>query len=209
MTHCGTSSIALGGVELDTAPAIAVTPSPEDARIAVLTRRLVTGEEASWRDFHAAYFDRLLRYLLVVCRGDEDAARESLQRALVKIVRHVRRFDRADAWWGWLTVVARSCVVDGVRRQSRYRAVLERYASLFNPVAEPPQGDRLPDLLDECLDALPSSERALLTAKYDRGQTTASLAASTGCTEKAMESRLARLRQRLKFQLLQRLRDEA
>ena len=139
MTHFGASSIALAGVELDTASVIAVMPSPEDARIAVLTTRLVTGEEASWRDFHAAYFDRLLRYLLVVCRGDEHAARESLQRALVKIVRHVRRFDRADAWWGWLTVVARSCVVDGARRQSRYRAVLERYASLFNPVAEPPQ----------------------------------------------------------------------
>jgi hypothetical protein len=63
----------------------------EDAAISALTRRLVAGEEAAWREFHDAYFDRLLRYLLVVCHGDETAARTALQASLVKIVRSVRR----------------------------------------------------------------------------------------------------------------------
>ena len=123
-----------------------------------------------------AYFDRLLRYLLVVCRGDEHAARESLQAALVKIVRHVRHFDREEAWWSWLTVVARSCVVDAARRHSRYRALLARYARFFSPTSSftPPSSteDRLPDLLEECLGTLPVAERALLAAKYDDGQPT-------------------------------------
>lgn len=208
MTHPAESRIFLVGVGSDTAPMADASSSADDAKVAALTRRLVTGEEAAWREFHAAYFDRLLRYLLVVCRGDEHAARESLQAALVKIVRHARRFDRTEAWWSWLTVVARSCVVDDARRQSRYHALLARYAALFSRPATPPPEDLLPDLLDECFDALPAAERALLGAKYHDRQPTAVLAASTGCTEKAMESRLARLRQRLKVQLLQRLRDE-
>lgn len=178
-----------------------------DLAVAQLTARLRSGEEAAWREFHGEYFQRLLRYLLVVCRGDEETAREALQAALVKIVRHVRRFDRAEAWWSWLTVVARSCVIDGARRQFRYRALLARYAGLFTPAAEPPADDSLPALLEECLDALPAGERALLIARYRDRESVAALAADSGCTGKAMESRLARIRQRVKSALLDRLRQ--
>ena len=180
-----------------------------DAEVARLTARLKTGEEAAWREFHREYFDRLLGYLLVVCRGDEEAARESLQAALVKIVRNVRRFDRAEAWWGWLTVVARSCVIDRARGQSRYRALLARYSSFFAAPDVPPPDVPLADFLEECLAALPTAdERQLLAAKYRDGSSVAELAADVGCTEKAMESRLARLRQRVRLSLLKRLRDE-
>lgn len=192
----------------ETLPARGVSAALADGQTAALTRRLVAGEEAAWREFHASYFDRLLRYLLVVCRGDEHAARESLQAALVKVVRHVRRFDREEAWWSWLTVVARSSVIDGVRRQSRYRALLERYAGVFTAAAAESADDALPDLLDECLKALPARDRALLAAKYHDRQPTAEMANAADCSEKAIESRLARLRQRVKLQLLQRLRDE-
>jgi RNA polymerase sigma factor (sigma-70 family) len=192
----------------DTVPARGDHTQASDIEVAALTTRLRAGDEAAWREFHHDYFERLLGYLLVVCRGDEHAAHESLQAALVKIVRHVRRFDRAEAWWGWLTVVARSCVIDGARRQSRYRALLARFASFFHPPAEQPAEDPLPALLDECLAGLPAEERGLLAAKYRDGETVATLAADSHCSEKAMESRLARLRQRVKAQLLARLRHE-
>jgi RNA polymerase sigma factor (sigma-70 family) len=195
----------------DAVDALPVPSAPvpvADAEVAKLTERLRAGDETAWREFHRDYFDRLLGYLLVVCRGDEEAARESLQAALVKIVRHVRRFDRAEAWWGWLTVVARSCVIDGARRQSRYRALLARYAGIFDPPAAPRAEKPLPDLLEECLAELPAEERALLAAKYRDGESVAALAAESGCTGKAMESRLARLRQRVRASLLKRLRDE-
>ncbi len=192
----------------DALPARCDRAQASDAEVATLTTRLRAGDEAAWREFHRDYFDRLLGYLLVVCRGDEHAAHESLQVALVKIVRHVRRFDRAEAWWGWLTVVARSCLIDGVRRQSRYRALLARFANFFHPPAEPPADEPLSALLDECLAGLPADERELLAAKYRDGETVAALAADSHCTEKAMESRLARLRQRVKAHLLARLRHE-
>src|SRR4051812_35451267 len=199
------SSTLLLAAETDVSPLMA---SDEDTSVAALTARLVTGEEAAWREFHDCYFDRLLRYLLVVSRGDEDAARDSLQAALVNIVRHVRRFDREEAWWGWLTVVARSSFIDSVRRRSRYRALLERFAGLFSAPAAPADRERLPELLEECLAALPREESALLSAKYRDGQSVADLAAEFSCSEKAMESRLTRLRHRVKDALLNRLRHE-
>jgi RNA polymerase sigma-70 factor, ECF subfamily len=200
-----TSSAANNFLQVIVAPDFA--PVTGDGCIGALTRRLVTGEEKAWREFHELYFDRLLRYLLVVCRGDEHAARESLQAALTRIVRHVRQFDREEAWWSWLTVVARSCVVDGARRQSRYRALLARFSAFLRP-AETSSENPLPRLLEECVELLPAADRDLLAAKYLHRETTAALAASLGCTAKAVESRLARLRQRVRNQLVERLRDE-
>jgi RNA polymerase sigma factor (sigma-70 family) len=202
--NCICDSMAASGMALAGDEA---ARSRDDA-ISALTRRLVAGEDAAWREFHDRYFDRLMRYLLVVCRGDEHAAREHLQAAMTRIVRHVRQFDREEAWWSWLTVVVRSCVVDGARRQSRYRSLLDRFAGFSGLPISSAVEDPLPGLLEECLRKLPQAERDLLMAKYHEGQPTVALAESLGCTPKAIESRLARLRQRIKTELLQRLRHE-
>jgi len=66
----------------------------------------------------------------------------------------------------------------------------------------------LADLLEKSLKVLPDDARALLTSRYRDGRSNASLASESGCSEKAIESRLARLRQRVKAHILQRLRDE-
>ena len=60
--------------------------------VAALTSALVAGDEAAYRTFHDAYVPRLFRYLLVVTAGDEQAAREALQAALVRVVRHIKIF---------------------------------------------------------------------------------------------------------------------
>ena len=60
--------------------------------VAALTRAMALGDEAAFRQFYDAYFDRLLRYLLVVTGGNEQAAREALQGALVRVARHVKPF---------------------------------------------------------------------------------------------------------------------
>ena len=44
-----------------------------------MTRAMTKGDEMAYRNFHEIYFDRLLRYLLVVANGNEEAAREALQ----------------------------------------------------------------------------------------------------------------------------------
>jgi RNA polymerase sigma-70 factor (ECF subfamily) len=195
-------------VNAETFSTAAGTLASDDAGIATLTGRMAAGDEAAWVEFHAQYFDRLLRYLLVLCRGDEQAARDGLQAVLVKVARHVRKFECEAAWWSWLTVVARSCAIDQARGRSRYRQLLERYAGFFRqPAPAAPFAD-LSEVLEACLADLTPGERALVVAKYLEGRMVADLASEAGCSEKALESRLARLRVRLKEKLLHRLRHE-
>src|SRR5437016_11856184 len=94
--------------------------------IAALTAGMAAGDEDAYRMFHELYFRRLLRYLLVVTGGREEAAREALQLTLLRVVRHVRKFNSEEAFWSWLTVLARSAVVDETRKRHRYFAFLER-----------------------------------------------------------------------------------
>jgi RNA polymerase sigma factor (sigma-70 family) len=64
-------------------------------------------------------------------------------------------------------------------------------------------------LLNEALADLPAEDRALIEAKYLRGATMKGLAAECHLTERAVESRLGRLRQRLREDVARRLKQES
>src|SRR5712691_5241340 len=136
--------------------------------IAALTARMGQGDETAYRMFYELYFHRLLRYLLVVSGGREETAREALQLALLRVVRHIRRFELEETFWSWLTVLARSAVVDEERKRHRYLAFLDRFlrreqieaATNFEADA------RLQELLTANLDTLPWEERELIQRKY-------------------------------------------
>lgn len=186
--------------------------------IAALTRGLVRGDEVAYRALHAAYFDRLLRYLLVVARGDEHAAREALQATLLRVTRHARPFAEESHFWSWLTVLARSAFADQRRGRRRYLAFLDRFtrhaaadhhAMLLAASASEDPADQLDALLQTELARIPAEDRALLEWKYQDRQSVRAIAQRLESTEKAVESRLSRLRSRIKTNLLARLRPSA
>jgi RNA polymerase sigma-70 factor (ECF subfamily) len=180
--------------------------------VPALTRAMAKGDEMAYRDFYHAYFDRLLRYLLVVARGHEESAREALQLTLLRVVRHVRAFPDEAAFWSWLTVVARSALTDETRKRSRYFAFLDRFT--FHSAAGQSSGpageadDQLQALLESRLRSLPCEEQDLVRQKYFEGQSVREIAGRLLTTEKAVESRLSRIRRKLKEAVLAALKDE-
>lgn len=174
---------------------------------------MVAGEETAYRTFHEAYYPRLTRYLLVVASGDEDAAREALQAAFVRVVRHIKVFDDEARFWNWLTVLARTAFLDQRRKRNRYLAFLDRFtvhAQSEASIVENGQADaRLLAALEFCVQALPEEERALVDRKYLGRESVRDMAASLQASEKAVESRLGRVRQKLKEALVASLKHES
>ena len=170
--------------------------------IAALTANLARGDEDAFREFYDRYFNRLLGYLLVLTRGHEDRAREALQSAMVRVVKHVRRFDSDETFWSWLTVLARTALVDQERKRCRYTAALERFAHEDASASE----SHLLDCLRQSVTMLPQEDLVLIERKYFKEQSVAQIACALDSTEKAIESRLARIRQRLKKQTLELLK---
>ena len=180
--------------------------------ITVLTRRVAAGDEQAFADFHERYFERLYRFLLVLTRGQEDEAEEALQQTFLRVIRYARTFDCEETFWCWLKAVARSAVRDAGRKQQRYSAVLRRFGLFWGGTH---YGDPSPDLddgfrnkLEAGLNQLSAFDRQLIEGKYLDGTTTRDLALQTGLTEKAIESRLGRLRRQLRDELLKNLEAE-
>jgi RNA polymerase sigma-70 factor (ECF subfamily) len=178
------------------------------AEIAELTRRLAAGEEEAFREFHERYFNRLYQFLLAVTSGDEPEAQEATQDALLRVARYARRFESEEIFWSWLKNVARSAARDCRRKRRRYLAMLHDFTLRWQQPAAGPdeEEERLRALLEETLGELPPGDRLLIRQKYAEGATMRELAARSGLTEKAVESRLLRLRRALREGILRKLR---
>ena len=173
-----------------------------------LTGRMARGEESAFQEFFNLYYPRLLRYLLVVTKGREVEAREALQSTLVRVVKHIRGFDTEAQFWGWLTVLARSTVVDEHRKRQRYDGLLTRFfqnSARQTSVADSESERELIRAVQSELTALPADERDLLTRKYEFAESVRDIASALGSSEKAVESRLTRVRKKLKEAVLARL----
>lgn len=195
---------------MPTAAALTSAEDPPPAgSVAEFTRRLVAAEDAAWSEAHARYAHRLLRYLLVAARGDEQAARDALQACFVRAVRHIRVFATEEALWSWLTLLARHALADARRSTGRWRRFLDRWRPLAADASRPIESDPLADHLASAMATLEPTERRLVEEKYLDGTSIRALAQEAGITEKAVESRLARAREKLRGRLLESLRQES
>lgn len=193
------------------APQAMAAAAPRLSETARLTAGLAAGEEEAFREFHRRYFNPLFRYLLVLTRGQEHDAEEALQETLCRVAKYARPFAREEIFWCWLTAVARSTARDAGRKRRRYRSLLQNYALRWlsaQQAIEEEADELLAEGLQACLAELPAADRALVEAKYLTARSVRELAHETGLTEKAVESRLLRLRRHLREQLLRKLRLE-
>ena len=171
---------------------------------------MAKNDEAAHRQFYGLYFNRLLRYLLVVTGGGEAAARDAMQLTLVRIVRHIKPFHSEETFWSWLTVLARSSIVDEARKRNRYQALLERFfqSEQLNPPPHQEADSRLTLLLEKKLNELSSEDRDLIERRYLESESIKEIASAVGATDRAVESRLLRLRRHLKDTIILELKNE-
>ena len=176
--------------------------------IQALTRAVRHGDADAFSRFYDLYSFRLYKFLLVLARGDENEAREVCQAVFIKLAKRCDLFEDERRLWAWLCVLAKNTFIDHWRTRQR----LSRFISLQELPAEPdghvnPE-HRLGEILREALADLPPDERELIQAAYVDKRPLRELADEAGQSYKAVESRLGRLRQKLKERLLKNLRHE-
>ena len=177
--------------------------------IQALTRAVRRGDAGAFSRFYDLYSFRLYKFLLVLARGDENEAREVCQAAFIKLARRCDLFDDEGRLWAWLCVLAKNTFVDHYRSRQRLNRFVPLDALHAEPDGQVNSEHRLSEILREALATLPPDERELIQAAYVDKRPLRELAAEAGQTYKAVESRLGRLRQKLKEQLLKDLRHES
>jgi len=156
--------------------------------IGTLSRAMRRADEAAWQHFHEHYYDLLEGVARARGVGPEEAP-DVIQGCYLRILRNVRRFDDEREFRAWLCCVLRSEVIDSARRRRHRASLLERVGEWL--AGGNPGGAAAP-----LLEGMDGGERRLLERHYVEGWSQAELAAEAGVSVKAMESRLARLRQR-------------
>ncbi len=181
--------------------------SPECEKIAHLTKAIVSGDENAFAEFYDLYSTRLYRFLVVVTSGQEDLARELHQVVMIKVARKFRVFDSEESLWAWLTRVARNAFIDSLRKRNRSP---EQQTETVEPRQFPEASDEKPLLewLEQGMESLTDEDRALIDSVYFGKRSHNELAAERGQTPKAIESKLARIRTRLREFILTRIKNE-
>ena len=183
-----------------------------DAEISGLTRGMVAAKEEAFLAFSKLYSSRIYRYLLVLTHGDEALAVELTQQTMIKAARNAKVFETELALWNWLALLARNCAIDEQRKRSRHWSMLVRFWEKrevpMGVPSEVPAESLYSKLLGKELGLLEEEERHLLEGKYMEGLSVRELAAVHGMSEKAVESRLSRLRIKLRNGVLSRMKYE-
>lgn len=159
--------------------------------------------------FYDLYSFRLYKFLLVLTRGEEDQARELCQAVFIKLAKRMEVFEDQDRLWLWLCKVSRNTFIDYYRAQRRQGQFLSLDQLPGRLEAETIPENRFSDALRQALIDLSPEESELVQAAYVDRRPLAELAQASGQSYKALESRLARLRLKLKTQMLRRLRNES
>lgn len=180
-----------------------VADAPQLRELAAAIRR---GEEAAFERLYHLYGFRMYKYVLVLVGGRENEAREVLQSVLVKLARGIPDFEHEQQLWKWLCKLCKNAFLDHWRRLQRQPCHAPLDEHIVESGDESDSRRQLNEVLAEALAVLSPEERELVQAAYVDRRALAELAAENRQSYKAMESRLARLRSRLKTQLLTLLR---
>jgi len=179
-----------------------------------LVKKLVSMDAGAWETICRDVAPMLLAFVQASFACGPERAEEVVQRALVRAVRAMPRYDATRGKLrDWLRGICRNEAITFLNQEARQmrfsgadgdvRVSLERFDEV--PIPEHVLARReVQWLIQETIGALRPSHRQALTLKYLSGRKVSEIAATLGQSEKATESLLTRARQAFKDALLVR-----
>lgn len=142
--------------------------------------------------------DELYRFVSRRCGGDRELAEDITQETWLRAVRAWRTQGMPDRALAWLATVAARLLSNHFRRP-----ITEIFDDETHGGVETPENDarERTSLVRRALAKLPVAQTRLLEAFHFERQGVAEIAAEAGLTERAIEGRLRRARQKLRREI--------
>jgi RNA polymerase sigma factor (sigma-70 family) len=176
-----------------------------------LTAALKRGEGAAFTWLHCEWSSRISRYSFALAAGDDAFASEIAQSTWLRIVRHMRVLDNEQALWCWIACAARHAAADLRRKGGRYQRALARFKDWWSPSDDSTATDDISSLMsamESALAQLSAEENLLVEGRYFSGESLETIGMRLAISSRAVEGRLARLRQRLREEIANQLRQQ-
>jgi len=189
------------------ASSLQTSRSSADAEARHLAAAVARGDEAAFRQLYDRYQPRLFRLALVLGRGDELLAQDTVQSVFVTAAAKLRRVDGEEHLWNWLARVARQQLAKAWRQRKRDPEVVGM-ADLPEHPDTMASDSVLEESLDAALQAMDMEERQLIEWFYFDRLSHQEIAGQLNATSKAVSSRLERARTKLRSLIARRLSHE-
>ena len=168
-----------------------------------LIQRLKDRDESALEEF-LRRFGPLMRYIIAPILPGEQDREECISETVLTVWEKIHTYDpEKSAWTTWLTAVTRNGALNKARKLRR-EDTQELTPDIPSPEPTPEerviQKEREAALV-EALGYLGDRERMLFYRKYYYRQSTAQIAAELGMTQRSVEGRLYRIKQKLRKRL--------
>jgi RNA polymerase sigma-70 factor (ECF subfamily) len=166
--------------------------------------KLAARDPAAWEAAYQAHHRDLYGFIARLLRGDRTLADELFQEAWLEAIRQIVQFSpQRGAFRAWLFGIARRRVAYHWRRHALRNRTEDAIGDASATTTTLLPHDILEQIergqvVEAALLFLQPDDRELLLRRYTDGETIAEIARHYGRTAKAVESRLARLRQELR-----------
>jgi len=185
---------------------MSTSASTTDAAIRRLVTAMARGDEAAFQQLYDAYHQRLFRLALVLGRGDESLAQETVQSVLVTMAKKLRSVETAGHLWNWLARVARQQIAKNWRQQQRNPIV--PMEPLPDSIGGGESDETLENFLDSALLGMDVDDRRLIESFYFDRLSHKQIAEQFNLTPKAVSCRLERAREKLRLLVAKKLSRE-
>jgi len=165
------------------------------------------GDEAAFQQLYDLYQGRLLRLTLVLARGDESLALDTVQAVFITAARKLRGAESESHLWNWLARVARQHIAKAWRQHGK-DSPLVGVENLPDIADDRTVNLAMEESLDAALKLMEAEERQLIESFYFERLSQKEIAAQLNVTPKAVSSRLERAREKLRGWLSKTLSRE-
>ncbi|MGE3525065.1 MAG: RNA polymerase sigma factor [Gemmatimonadales bacterium] len=166
-----------------------------------LIQQVLAGDAGAERELYDRFVDRVFR-LAFRMAGDGDLAQDFVQETFIRVFGRLESFRGESALGTWITSVAISVCLNGLRKVKRFR---QREIELDEAVAVAGGPRRAePDLktrLTAAIDALPEGYRTVFVMHDVEGYTHEEIGAALGVQSGTSKAQLFRARARLRESL--------
>lgn len=174
----------------------------------LLATAIARGDESAFRALYDRYHQRLFRFALVLGRGDESLAHDTVQAVFVTAAKKLRRADSEEHLWNWLARVARQELAKAWRKRRRDTVMVSVEVLPEDCPATAEPDSFLEEVLEGALKAMEVDERHILHAFYFDRLSQKEIAEQLDTTPKAVSSRLERAREKLRSLIKRKLSHE-
>lgn len=166
---------------------------------------LLKSRDSSGMDEFCRRYDPMMRYIIAPILPDWREQEECLSDVHMKVWDKIVLYDEErGSFKSWLTVITRNTALNRARHNRHLDSDRELSDRLTDRCPTPEDQllheERL-DSLKKAMETLSDGDRLILYRKYYYRQSTAQIAAELGMTQRAVEGRLYRLKQKLRAQM--------